>query len=138
MNSARDEALDDLRHRPIPVARGSGVHVEGDFKIGGQRRVAIAGRNATQINEGFDAAGLIAVLTQLRQLLADTHIEEEQRQDLLDRAIVIEQTAEHPQPDAGLVGRLARRLGKDIEQVAVAAGSTFRQHREFDLDPCAA
>jgi hypothetical protein len=129
----REKAIDDLRNRPVPVAAAPASLAGRDINITAGGHVAVAGRDAAQHVEGLDIAGLLAILSQVRQGVETSQLAAEDREALTDQVAAIEAVALQPKPDESRVTRLTKRLWPAVKAlgqpvVADLLESYIKQH----------
>jgi hypothetical protein len=114
---------DDLTHRPVQAAPAPGSLAGRDININATGHVAVAGRDAHQHVEGFDAAGLVDVLAKVKDMIEASQATADQRERLSDDLASFEVMAHQPKPDIGRLGRMTKRLVGVLKEVSIPAAA---------------
>jgi hypothetical protein len=120
----RTAVVDDLAHPPVQSTPAPGSLAGRDINIiNPAAPFAIAGRDAHQHVEGFDAAGLLDVLAKVKDMVEASQATANQRERLSDDLATFEVMAQQQKPDVGRLGRMAKRLVGVLKDVAIPAAA---------------
>jgi hypothetical protein len=120
----KERTRDDLTYRPVQPTPAPGSLAGRDININATGPVAIAGQDAHQHVEGFDAAGLLDVLAKVKDMVEASKTTSDVRVKVSDEITGIEHEAAQAHPDVSRISRLMKRLGGTLKEVGlpVAAG----------------
>jgi hypothetical protein len=118
LNKERQEVIDDLRYRPVPVV-GNSQLAGRDININAGGHVSVGGRNAAQHIQGSDTGALLALMSQLQEEIEAAQIADDKRDELLDQLEDIQATARRAKADPSLVKGLATKLWSGVKAVGI-------------------
>ena len=118
LNKERQEVIDDLRYRPVPVV-GNSQLAGRDININAGGHVSVGGRDAAQHIQGLDIVALLALMSQLQEEIEAAQIADDKRDELLDQMEDIQATARRPKADPSLLKDLATKLWSGVKAVGI-------------------
>jgi hypothetical protein len=118
LNKERQEVIDDLRYRPVPVV-GNSQLAGRDININAGGHVSVGGRDAAQDIQGLDTVALVALMSQLQEQIEAAQIADDKRDELLDQLEDIQATARRSKPAPSLLRALATKLWSGVKAVGI-------------------